>query len=274
MKNDAPFLLVDADVLVYQAAAAAQKIISFEEDTFLPVASLTDALATFNLKLHALLRTLDATDYRLCFSDDDANLFRRKLFPAYKRNREGKPRPVILKPLRDHLLRELSPSRVCRKPALEADDCMGILATRPSFMPGRRKIIVSIDKDMRGIPGLFHDMGHPEQDVQTITTEQADLWFMTQTLTGDPVDGYPGCPGVGPATAAKLFRDAPPTIDALWPVVLAACAKAGLGPEYALTQARLARILRAEDYDFKKGTVKLWTPPSLPAGTPASPSSL
>lgn len=274
MKNNAPCLLVDADVLAYQAAAATQKIICFEEDTFTPVASLTDALAAFDARLDRLLRTFHTADYRLCFSDDDANLFRREIFPAYKRNREGKPRPVVLKKLRDRLLRELPAAYVCRKPGLEADDCLGILATRRSRLPSRITIIVSIDKDMRGIPGLFYDMGHPEQGVQTITTEQADLWFMTQALTGDPVDGYPGCPKVGPATAAKLFRDMPSTIDALWPVVLATYEKAGFGPEYALTQARLARILRAEDYDFKNSTVKLWTPPSLPTGTPGSPSSL
>lgn len=173
MRNDAPFLLIDADVLAYQAAAGVEKIIRFEEDVCLPVASLTDALAAFDVKLDRLLRTLQATEYRLCFSDAAADLFRRKLFPAYKRNREGKPRPVVLKTLREHLLRETPAAQVCRKPGLEADDCMGILATRRSYLPGRRKVVVSIDKDLRTIPGLYYNPARPEDGVQTITPASA-----------------------------------------------------------------------------------------------------
>ena len=40
-------------------------------------------------------------------------------------------------------------------------------------------------------------------------------------------------------------------------------------PDYALTMARLARILREGEYDFAKGEVKLWTPPKNEAVTPA-----
>ena len=48
---------------------------------------------------------------------------------------------------------------------------------------------------------------------------------------------------------------------ALWAVVLAAYEKAGLTEADALAQARVARILRASDYDFKQKKVKLWNPP-------------
>mgnify|MGYP003859969237 CR=1 FL=1 len=40
-------------------------------------------------------------------------------------------------------------------PNLEADDVMGILATKPS--KGERKIICSIDKDLRQIPGHLYN---------------------------------------------------------------------------------------------------------------------
>ena len=52
-------------------------------------------------------------------------------------------------------------------------------------------------------------------------------------------------------------------------MVLAAYEKAGLGPDYALTMARLARILREGEYDFDKEEVKLWIPPKNEAVTPA-----
>lgn len=252
--------LVDADVLAYQAAAGAEKIISLDGEIVAPVCRLSDAFEVFENKLSALLAHLNATDFLLCFSDDTARNFRRTIWPDYKANREGKPRPIALPHLKRRCLEEYADRHILR-PGLEADDCLGILATRPSFRPDRRKIICSIDKDLRSISGLFFDLGHPQCGIQAITPKDADLWFIRQTLTGDPTDNYPGCPGIGPATATKLLKDVKPEITALWPVVLAAYEKAGRTETDALAQARVARILRASDYDFKRKKVKLWTPP-------------
>ena len=41
---------------------------------------------------------------------------------------------------------------------------------------------------------------------------------------------------------------------------MAAYAKEGLDEEYALAQARVARILRWDEYNIKKEEVILWTP--------------
>ena len=62
-------------------------------------------------------------------------------------------------------------------------------------------------------------------------------------------------------TAKKLFDGIPRDYGHLWPVVAGAFEKAGFGEAEAVTQARLARILRAEDWDFNTKEVKLWTPP-------------
>lgn len=253
----APFLLIDADVLAYQAAAGAEKTLRFEEDTCFPCCSLTDALAVFDAKLSAVLDDVGTEDYILAFSDSADNNFRRALFPPYKMNRAGKPRPVILSFLRQALMEEHT-DRVCLRPTLEADDCLGILATRASFQPGWRKIIASIDKDLKTVPGFFYDINKPEQGVQEVGQEEADYRHMIQTLTGDASDGYPGCPKYGVVTAGKLLDGVERTYESMWPLVLAAYAKAGFGEEYALTQARVARILRAEDYDFNHKKVKLW----------------
>ena len=168
---------------------------------------------------------------------------------------------MALKFLREGLMRGDNPDApVYIKPGLEADDCLGILATLPSFMAGRQKVIVSVDKDMKGIPGFFYDMGKPDLGIQPISREDADLWHMTQTLIGDAADGYPGCPKIGPMTAKKLFDGIPRDYGHLWPVVVSAFEKVGFGEAEAVTQARLARILRAEDWDFNTKEVKLWTP--------------
>lgn len=254
MLKQSPRLLIDADVLAYQACAGAEKIICFEEDSCFPLCSLTDALASFNFKLNFITETLGSNSFWLCFSDETGNNFRRSLFPQYKSNRTGKPKPVALRFLREHLLKEDKYTLLV--PHLEADDVMGILATQGN----RETVIVSIDKDLRSIPGKFFNLGRPEDGVQEISAEDADHWFMMQALMGDATDGYPGCPKFGPATAAKALSGVPRTIKDMWPVVLAAYEKAGFGEEYALLMARMARILREEDYDFRKHEVKLWNP--------------
>ena len=45
-----------------------------------------------------------------------------------------------------------------------------------------------------------------------------------------------------------------------WNAVVAAYAKQNLNETYALTQARLARILRYSDWDLETGQLKLWEP--------------
>jgi DNA polymerase-1 len=74
-----------------------------------------------------------------------------------------------------------------------------------------------------------------------------------QTLTGDRVDGYPGCPGIGPARAEKI-------VDGGWDAVVDTYAKAGLNESVALVQARMAYILRKGDYIKSSSRVRLWTP--------------
>ena len=93
---------------------------------------------------------------------------------------------------------------------------------------------------------------------------------MMQTLTGDTTDGYTGCPGIGPKTAEKILQAAlaegtteanPAQLrEIYWQHVVKAYAKAGLSEEEALTQARVARICRNSDYDFKTKQVILWSP--------------
>lgn len=259
-------LLIDGDVLAWQAAAATERIVTLDGDNHFPLGSLTEARAAFDHRLNFLKDTLKTEDCILCFSGDAGANFRRALYPAYKANRAGKPRPVCLAALRQELMDD--PSLDIRWAAnLEADDLLGILASKLRT-PDTETIIVSIDKDLQTIPGLFFNLGRPEEGIREISPEEADRAFLRQALTGDMTDNYPGCPKYGPATADKALAAVPPTIEAMWPVVLAAYAKAGLGPDYALTMARLARILREGEYDFDKGEVKLWTPPKSEAATP------
>ena len=92
-------------------------------------------------------------------------------------------------------------------------------------------------------------------NLDEISKEEADYNHLYQTLIGDTADNYKGCPGIGSVGAHKILDESP-----TWEAVVAAFEKKGLDEEEALLQARVARILRAEDYDFKKKVPKMWTP--------------
>lgn len=276
MEHQAPYLLIDADVLAYQAATAVERVVCWENEICVPFATLGDALNDFDRRVNQACRALDASPDRitLCFSCPTEENFRKRLYPQYKANRAGKPRPVALVFLRDAIMKKEYPRHCVRLPGLEADDVLGILATDPSYMPEFRKIVVSVDKDMKTIPCEFFDLNKGWDEtgravVQKVTAEVADQWFLTQALTGDTADGYPGCPGYGPVKAMKLFENVleeqrgrhKKAVSVLWPVVVEAYHKVGFGREYALTQARLARILRSGEYNMKNGRPRLWQPP-------------
>src|SRR5262249_32308655 len=145
----------------------------------------------------------------------------------------------------------------------EADDVMGILATRPG---NEDCVIVARDKDMKTLPAKVWD----GSSFKVYLPEMADYWHMYQTLTGDTADGYKGCPGIGPKkaeailNACTVWHEGGKSCDVfpMWPAVLAAFANAGLTEADALLQARLARILRWSDWCSKTKTPRLWSPPS------------
>jgi DNA polymerase-1 len=140
----------------------------------------------------------------------------------------------------------------CRsEDSLEADDVMGIMATRSP----RSHVIASTDKDLKQVPGVHYNWR--TDCMERVTTPDADYWFYFQVLTGDSTDGYSGCPGVGPRRAKAVLEGAG---EDPWASVVAAFESKGLSEEDALAQARVARILRCDDYDLKHRRPILWRP--------------
>ena len=202
---------------------------------------------TKTLEKRFIKEKLKSDDILHCLTDPKDN-FRKHISPTYKSNRKGTRKPVGYVALRDWVQETYD---TLTKPSLEADDVLGIIATKPDNLG--KCVVVSDDKDLRTIPcKLYRPMADEKLD---ITQQQADTHFLTQTLTGDPTDGYSGCKGVGAKTAAKILGNRP-----MWSSVEQAYLKAGMTKEDALTQARLARILRWDDWDETKGEVKLWQP--------------
>jgi DNA polymerase-1 len=112
---------------------------------------------------------------------------------------------------------------------------------------------------MRQIPGELYDF---TQEVSTITPEMGKRWHLIQTMAGDQTDGYAGVPGIGIKRAVALLDEHGDN----WKTVVDAFAEKGLDESVALLNARLAKILQVEDYDFSTEQVRPWLPTSASAG--------
>jgi len=243
-----PTLLVDGDIIAYRAAMLAEKSVNWGEGLWTVHAYEEEALRILTDQIGTIQDTFPGSE--CIYALTDGVNFRTSIYPLYKSNRKEVRKPLLLPFIRQHMLDEY---RTYLRPTLEGDDCLGILATSPTIIPGE-KIIVSIDKDMKTIPGRYYDFN--KKKMHELSVEQADRYHLYQTLIGDTTDGYPGCKGIGPVSAERLLE----TKGATWDTVVTAYAKAGLTEQDALVQARCARILRASDFDFKAKKVILWTP--------------
>jgi DNA polymerase-1 len=254
-------LLIDADSLVYAAASNHEDATQWDPDVWTYEGDFEAARLQVDSDIRAMLERLKADRAVLALSSYQ-DPWRKKILPTYKSNRKNIRRPVLFKPLRAYCHERYD---TFERPGLEGDDILGILLTAPEPpepIEGQR-IVCSIDKDMSTLPGLHYnwrkDPGTGEPLIIAVDEEFADRFHMTQALTGDTVDGYGGCPGVGKVKAAKLLAGLN-TVAEMWPVIVNAYEKAGLNEEAALVQARVARICRASDFDFQERKVLLWNP--------------
>lgn len=258
-------LLIDGDILVYRITAANECPIDWGNDIWTLHSDAAECREALDGQITQYLEALDGDDVILAFSPP--RNFRYDVYPQYKSNRQGKRKPVAYVPIKQYAHEAY---KTFERPGLEGDDVLGILATSPVIVKGE-KVIVSLDKDLKTIPGLICDMRDPIE-LREVTEAEADYNHMMQTLTGDAADGYPGCPGIGPKTAEKLLEGVEKTYAAMWPIVVEQYIKKGLSEEAALTQARIARICRRDDYDFKRREVKLWRRPKTGQETANPPS--
>lgn len=247
-------LLIDADIIAYQASAALETRVDWDGTGDVSVAADWDATRrAARDQIDWLMERLDGQRLVVCLSDDFQN-FRKKLYPAYKSNRVGE-RPVHLYKMKDWLEEKYTSQRY---DTLEADDVMGIMATTPTT---EDRIMVSDDKDMMTVPGLlFRPTFHADKGVLDINPLEAMRFHFWQTIVGDPTDGYPGARGVGKESPyAQDVLEAEDELEA-WDEVLMAYTRCRLTEEDAVLQANLARILKYGEWD---GTsVKPWLPPA------------
>ena len=275
-------LLIDGDQFLYRGVAAVEHEVRWDDNNHVLVSNVEEAWDTVSRIVERLFEQFKTRDHVMCFSCAAVDCFRMSVSSTYKTGRKETRKPMCFTAVKERLLDKYNSLDF---PCLEADDVMGILATKPG---DREKIIISQDKDMRSIPGkLWRTTDGRDGAIETISKEAADHFHIYQTLAGDVTDGYVGCPGVG-AVAVTAFLTEPfkwvsyehtfktgvkkdtsvtrwkqePLADGetLWDGVVSIFQKAGLTEADALVQARLARILRWSDWDSDAKTPILWSP--------------
>lgn len=244
--------LIDADEAAIKAVFTAQKgaVDWLEDGDAPPQPSVACAISAAVVIVEAWAAAVGADEIRLCFSPVDRSNFRTEVEPTYKQTRE-KEKPDVYWEVCLELKRRYQFSW---EPRLEGDDILGLLTKDTKT---ERTVICSSDKDMKTVPGRLYSPFHNAKF--RIKEQDANRWWMMQTLTGDPSDGYKGLPGCGKVRAEKILA-ANYTLPFMWDCVVGAYLDKGFTEQDALTQARLARILRPGDYDFDTQEIRLWTP--------------
>lgn len=270
-------LLIDGDIVAYQLSATTERSYDLPEaGTTVKTTDADAAIRGMVDQINGWKEKLKADHVIVCLSDDFSN-YRKKVYPPYKSQRKSAERPVLLYDMKDALANHFE---VARWPNLEADDVMGILATEPQTE--ERRCIVSEDKDMRTVPAW---VWNPAKDAKPVLIgqDEADRWFLKQTLTGDVTDGYPGCPDIGPKKADEIldghylervervitkgkragetevkYRMVYDIGMTVWGRIVRTYEAKGLTEEDALAQARCAFILRYGHYE--DGRVIQWSP--------------
>ena len=204
-----PLIAVDAPYVLYRSFFALPDTILGLDGR--PVNALLGAV---NLLLRA------AADFGpraivTCFGADAAS-YRVELFPAYHADRPPVPEALAWQFSRAPELFSAFGWGVESSADVEADDLLGSLAAVEADAGGRA-LIVTGDRDMyqcvsASVSVLFLKSGvtgFAEVDVAEVRRRygvEPELVPDFIALRGDPSDGLPGAPGIGPKTAATLLE--------------------------------------------------------------------
>ncbi len=173
----------------------------------------TSAIMGFCNTLNEVLTKEHPTHIGVAF--DHGKTFRHEVFPAYKAQREETPEDIRQSvPIIKQILEAM------RIPILQvdarSDDVIGTVATRFGT-DGIDTFMLTPDKDYGQLIGPRVFMFRPRHGggYETLGEKEVESKYGIPTpaqvidllaLMGDSADNFPGCPGVGEKTAAKLIN--------------------------------------------------------------------
>ena len=175
----------------------------------------TSAIMGFCNTLKEILDKEHPTHLGVAF--DLGKTFRHEAFPPYKAQRDATPEDIKLAvPYIQDILRAMN-IPILQVEGFEADDVIGTLAIKAG-LEGVETYMLTPDKDYGQLirsnvymyrprhGGGYDKIGEKEiQDKYGIPSAAQVIDLLA--LMGDSADNYPGCPGVGEKTAAKLINE-------------------------------------------------------------------
>ena len=174
----------------------------------------TSAIMGFCNTLNEVLTKEKPTHIAVAF--DHGKTFRHDAYPQYKAQREETPEDIKLSvPLIKQILEALH-IPIVQVDGFEADDIIGTVAARFGA-DGIETFMLTPDKDYGQLIGPNVYMYRPKHGggYETLGEKEVESKYGIPTpaqvidilaLMGDTADNFPGCPGVGEKTAAKLIN--------------------------------------------------------------------
>ncbi|GAB6983300.1 DNA polymerase I [Prevotella dentasini] len=205
----AKLFLIDAYALIYRSYYAFIKNPRINSK-----GQNTSAILGFCNTLNEVMTKEQPTHIGVAF--DHGKTFRHEAFPEYKAQREETPEDIKLSvPIIKQIL-EAMHIPILQVDGFEADDIIGTVAIR-SGEQGVETYMLTPDKDYGQLirpnvymyrprhGGGYEKLGETEVEAKYgIPTPLQVIDLLA--LMGDTADNFPGCPGVGEKTAAKLIN--------------------------------------------------------------------
>lgn len=200
--------LIDAYALIYRSYYALIKNPRINSKGF-----NTSAIMGFVNTLNEIMTKEQPTHIAVAF--DHGKTFRDEAFPQYKAQREETPEDIrrSVPVIKDIIAAMNIPA--LQADGFEADDIIGTLAVKAGVL-GVETYMLTPDKDYGQLVrdnvfifrprhgGGYEKMG-PKEVCAKYAIDSPQQVIDLLALMGDSADNFPGCPGVGEKTAAKLI---------------------------------------------------------------------
>jgi 5'-3' exonuclease len=198
--------LIDASIFMFRAYHTVPNTVTDLDGN--PV----NALHGFARFLGDLVEQVSPQYIAVAFDESLATSYRKRLYPAYKANREPAPEDLRRQFGLCRKMCEAFGARTFVSGEYEADDIIGTLASRVRSL-GQKVTILSRDKDLSQLlrPGdVYWDyIGDKRFSYDNIADRfgvRPERMACFLALMGDAVDNIPGVPGIGRKTATTLFH--------------------------------------------------------------------